>query len=169
MNMRESILIKVAEDLLDFRQLNGYELDYPNIIKGFIPISDCKNFPTVCYDLGGETSQGAGETTQQQLKSCRLIFSVYVSEFKEKGKIMNIREQAISDINKFIMIDTSVTHCLRLDEVVSEGINGNTSINDWDLQIEHSTDYTEGKAVIEATVNISYYDFHTQSNNYQNI
>ena len=163
MNIREEILIKLEEDFLDFRQANGYELDYPNIIKGYIGLNDCKNFPTICYDLSSVSSVSAGETIQQNLNTSRLIIWIYVSEFKEKGKIMNIREQAIADITKFVMQDSSVTHCLRLDEVTSSEGAG---ITDWNIDIEHSTDYAEGKAIIQATINISYYEFHTQNINY---
>ena len=166
MNIRESILIKLEEDLPDLQSLNGYELNYNTIVKGYISVSDCKNFPTVCYDLSSVSSASAGETVQQNLNTSRLIIWIYVSEFKEKGKVMNIREQAISDITKFVMQDTSVTHCLRLDEVLSSEGAG---ITDWNIDIEHSTDYAEGKAVIQATINISYYEFHTQQNNYQNV
>ena len=90
MNIRESILIKLEEDLPDLQSLNGYELNYNTIVKGYISVSDCKNFPTVCYDLSSVSSASAGETVQQNLNTSRLIIWIYVSEFKEKGKAARV-------------------------------------------------------------------------------
>lgn len=172
MSMREQILKKVSEDLLKLKYGNGYELNYTNFNKG--NLSDIKNFPTVCYDLSGETSEQRGESNYQQIKRTDLIFWIYVSEFKDKGRIVEVREQAINDLTKFIMKSNSITDAgtedwkvLRLDRVIQATSTGNAYLNDYRISnINHNTDYSEGKAVIEFTVNISYLDFSDSINNY---
>lgn len=168
MNVREKILLQIENDLANLRVQYGYELDYANIVKGNIPIENVKNFPTVCYDVGSENSSSGGEANYQNIKSTSLILWVYVSDFKEKGKIINIREQAISDLNKFLIGDSSIQGYSSLDWKVFrlytiEGIAG------YELNMDHSTNYTDGRALIVATLNISYYDFHSENINYQNI
>ena len=173
MSMREQILKRVGEDLLNFRVGNGYELDYVNFVKG--NDIDAKNFPTVCYDLSNETSEQIGESIYQQKKSTDLIFIVYVSEYKDKnkGRIVDIREQAINDLNKFIMRSASIAgyntdawKVLRLDLITTATTSGQGRLYNYRItNIQHNTNYAEGKATIEFTVSLNYLDFSDEINN----
>lgn len=161
MTIAQQILVKVGEDLLNFRSDYGYELDYPNICKGYIPESKSNKFPLVCYDLETENSEIATSNKGQQ-KTIQLTIRIYLDEKKEKGKILDMREQARSDINKFIMSDTSIPNerTLLLNSICAMGFN---------VQTSHETNYEQGRAVLTAIINISYYEFYNNTLNYQNV
>lgn len=162
MTIAQRILVKLGEDLLNFRVQYGYELDYPNIFKGYIPESKNNNYPLVCYDFETESSELSGSSNNSQLKTLQLTISIYLDEKKEKGKILDMREQARSDINKFIMNDSSITpnKTMKIDTICAMR---------WNVQTSHETNYEQGRCVLRAVINISYYEFYNNSLNYQSI
>ena len=143
---------RVASALAGFRVINGYQLDYKPENKMLGIPEKFNSFPFVCYDVTGESSQHAGSTNSQQLKTTQLLFMIFLSSDNKKNEIVAMREQAISDINKFIMNDESISgqNTLRLELIQAMS---------YDIQTNHTTEYFHGTASIEATVNITYYDF----------
>lgn len=172
--MREAILQQVGKDLEGFRSINGYELDYANIVKGQIPTLDsCNNFPTVCYDLGLDVSENTGEAFNNNEITTPLYLWIYVTAHNDSENIVDIREQAIADIIKFVMNDSSISgyntdehKVLKLNIAHSDAINGYEKVNGWNYQLNHNTLYKEQISEILMTVNITYPNFSESTLNY---
>ena len=165
MTMRQAILARLKLDLLNMRVGNGYELDFRNTaIKG-VPLGEVRNFPTVFYSFGNETNEALADG-QQDKTSLQVSISVLIGEYKDTGMLVDMSEQAVSDMRKFIYQDTtsiSSDNVLRWDLIHNEGQQGNSVIWEWRIDLINVTyDWDNGKALINFTVNVMYPDFHNE-------
>lgn len=171
MTIREAILERVGLDLLLMRVANGYQLDWHNAPTLGIDESDDTNYPKVVYDFAenSETNTAMTDGGGNDLTNVKLEIGMVIGEYRDKGMLVRMREQAISDMRKFIYgdhVSISENKYLQWSLITNSGLNGDVTPWEWILEnVSHQEDYSAGTSRILFTVSITFPDFHNEQLN----
>jgi len=175
--VRQKLILQFENDLPNLLAQYGYENNYTNFVKGEIAGSKVKDYPCLWYQAGGEDITRVDEGTNNQLCELKFGIGVHIQTFKEQGLLIDESEKVVNDIKRFVHNDVSITgygtadhKVLQWNKVQSESQFGSCGIKKWGIEkVYPILDTAGGKAEIVFGINVVYYDFHNNINNYSTI
>lgn len=163
MNFRQSILERLRLDFPNMVSLNGYENNYATFVKGY-PSPENRNLPVVFYYIGQESDSQFGVSNEQDLTELKVRVGAIVGEFKDEGMLVDATEQTISDLKKFLNSNTTISNSAyaRWDLV---SVDGSPTIERARVETvdEPRYNFEEGRAEINITVSVTFYDFNNEN------
>jgi len=167
MTIPQLLISKLDEQLPKMTTLNGYDLNCNEVVKGFHPNYSAKNNNTIFYQLGNEKPNYLTEDG----KTIALIDLPFVLVYKcivgkTQGKVLDIQEQALYDLRRFINGDSTINPSNSLPQSLFNVTNNIQRIvpSEW----ERFPDINQGNFFAVVTGVMTYIESNTDiNNNYQ--